>query len=82
MSNMSCNFCRLKEIKKDAKRRGNKVILRRSIFMSGTCVFEVPESMEELPRYIEPSNRFPKGNKMYQKYFKGWLMLIPKECAC
>lgn len=77
-----CNFCKLKRYKKDAAKNNNKLILKRSIFMNGTCVFEVPKNMIEFPKYIEPNNKLPNGNDTYQNYIKCWMTEIPEKCAC
>lgn len=78
-----CNYCLLQQYKKEAKKRGNMIITRPSNFMGGTCVFEIPKNIDfVLDTYIEPKDKYPNGNKIYQKFNVGWMMSIPDKCEC
>jgi hypothetical protein len=79
-----CNYCTLKEIKRNAEKAGSTVHLRPSGFMGGTDVFVVPEG-EKLPEkedMVQPCDEYPNGNDYYSKYQRAWLMDIPDHCAC
>lgn len=77
-----CNYCTLQRYKRDAKKRGAKLILKASNFMEGTDVFEIPAKEFKLPDYKEPSESLPNGDEVYQKYHKSWMMEISNHCVC
>ena len=81
MSDRPCNYCNLQRYKREAKKRGNKIITKPSNFM-GVCIFEVPKEMKEIPKYIEPNKKYPNGDEIYQKYRIAWIMEIGSSCAC
>jgi len=64
-----------------AHARGNIIVIKNSTFMEGKCVFELPKGMK-LPSYIEPNDKFPNGDAIYEKYNKAWMMSIGINCTC
>ena len=76
-----CNYCSLKVYKKEAKKVGEKIVLRPSSFMGGTNVFQVKKG-EKIPKYIGPCKKYPNGDKWYEKHHKSWMMSIGDYCEC
>lgn len=76
-----CNYCHLNHYKLLAKREGKRIILKPSNFMGGTIVLAVPKG-EKLPTYTEPCEKYPNGDKNYQKYWKSWMMEVGTCCSC
>lgn len=76
-----CNYCRVKEYKKRAKERGNKIVLRPSNFMDGITVLEVVDG-ELIPKYKEPCDALPNGDEWYNKHRISWMMEIGDSCDC
>ncbi len=77
-----CNFCNLKRYKTDAKKKGNRIVLRSSNFMGGMDVFEVPKGEKLAIKYIQPCDKYPNGDKNYQKFHKSWMREIGNRCEC
>lgn len=76
-----CNYCSLNHYKLLAKREGKRIVLKPSNFMNGIIVFAVPKG-KKLLSYIEPNNKYPNGDKNYQKYWKSWMAEIGTYCSC
>ncbi len=78
----ACNYCNLKRIRKQAKAEHQRVVLRSSNFMGGTCVYVIPKGVV-MPKAIkEPSDKLPSGDEFHEKYSVSWLMEIPQFCCC
>lgn len=78
-----CNYCLLKKyMSKASKKDVNKIVIKRSSFMGGFLVFEIPKEMGDIPKYVEPNKRYPNGDRVYKKYIKAWMGAIPEHCAC
>ena len=79
-----CNYCGLKQIRADAKKKKMKVVLLSSSFMRGTDVFVVPRHIPitEIRRWKDCSDKLPNGDKNYQKYHVSWMMEIGNRCEC
>ena len=79
---IQCNFCKLKKYKKQATKNGNEIIIRDSNFMGGKCIFEVPKG-EKLLKYIEGGDeKYPNGDRVYQKHIVSWMKEIGDRCEC
>jgi len=78
---MRCNYCGLKSYRREAKKRGNKIVLRPSSFMGGITVFEI-EKHEKVPKYIEPCEKYPNGDQWYEKHSRAWMKEIGNYCEC
>lgn len=76
-----CNYCTLSSLKRQAKKENKRIVLKQSHFMGGMEVFTVSKG-ERLPEYKEPSDEYPNGCEVYQKYHKAWMMEIPDHCCC
>jgi len=76
-----CNYCSLQLYRKQAKERGNKIVLRPSGFMGGIEVFEVGKK-ESIPKYKGPSDKLPNGDEWYEKHIISWMMEIGNSCCC
>ena len=79
-----CNYCSLKQIRTDAKKKKMKVVLIPSSFMGGTDVFVVPSHIKEaeIRTWTDCSDKFPNGDKNRQKYCVSWMMKIGNHCEC
>ena len=79
-----CNYCSMKAIKADAKRKKMKVVVIASSFMGGKDVFVVPPDFEirDIRRWKDCSDKLPNGDKNYQKYHAAWMMEIGNHCEC
>ena len=80
-----CNYCTFTKMKHDAKRKGTRLVIRKSSFapfdVKGIDVFEVPKGMK-LPPYKQPSSKLPNGCKVRQKYWRAFFMTLPDHCVC
>jgi len=81
MSSRSCNYCIVKRWKREAVKKGTRIVVKSSNFMGGNCVFEIPKGEKLLP-YIEPNDKFPNGDAVYAKYSRAWMMSIGDCCEC
>ena len=80
----TCNYCHFNRIKKHAEEQGKTVHQLRPGYMGGTDIFVVPKG-EPLPsrsEMIMPCDKYPNGNKAYNKYHVSWMMSIPTHCCC
>jgi len=78
---MRCNYCSLKEYKKEARKRGKTIVLQPSSFMGGVCVLEIKKG-EKVPQYIEPCNKYPNGDQWYEEHTRTWMLEIGNLCSC
>lgn len=85
MSNRECNYCQLQRLKQEAKRKGVRIILKKSSFAPfdtpGIDVFEVPKGTK-LPPYKNPCHKLPNGCPVYQKYHRIWFGSVGDHCEC
>ena len=79
-----CNYCSYKKLKKRAKEKGMVVKKLPSTWKMGHQLFIVPKTItiQEIRTWKEPSDELPNGDKNWEKYSCGWMMVIPKECWC
>jgi hypothetical protein len=68
-------------MRKRAKAEGKVIKLSPSRFMGGTNIFRLPKGVT-LPKYVEPCDKLPNGDEVYQKYNVGWMMEISAVCCC
>jgi hypothetical protein len=66
-----CNYCRLKEIKKQAKKDKMKVVINHLV--CGIDIYVVPKGIK-IPTYFDRNFRV--------EYFKSWMMEISDSCVC
>jgi hypothetical protein len=62
----TCNFCNLKRIRREAKREGKVVRLRKDKTYDGTNVY-VLDKGESI---------------IHDKHFAAWMMKITEKCCC
>jgi len=79
-----CNYCSLKFIKQDAKKKNMKVIMLSSNFMGGTDIFVVPRSISlgTIRQWKDCDKCPPNGDKNYCKYHVAWMQEITSYCCC
>ena len=79
-----CNYCSLKQIKANARKKRMKVVLLPSSFMGGTDVFVVPRHIPkaEIKRWKDCDAAPPNGDMFYRKYHVAWMMSIGDHCEC
>ena len=69
-----CNYCTLREIRKEARGRARVHLRRSSGGMGGVDVFVVPKG-EKLDTSVDE-----KGN--HNPQWKAWLMEVSDHCVC
>ena len=67
-----CNYCKLREIRDEAKRQGKFVQVRQGAgSLGGVNVYVVPDATQHYYLQEEEDN-----------YFKEWFMAIGDHCTC
>ena len=70
-----CNYCVLKQIRKQAKDAGKKVTVKPSGYsLGGKDIYVHPADV--LTEALTPDT------ENHKNYFVAWLMEIPKRCKC
>ena len=66
-----CNYCRLKRLRSEAARDGNKVVLRKGEHMDGLIGVGVDV-------YVMPVNE----TLIKECYWRAWYMALGRSCEC
>ena len=71
-----CNYCSMKDIKREAKGKGHRVVTREGTGqLGGINVYILPPGVE-MAKVIKDDDEFSK------KYFVAWFMKLSESCVC
>ena len=74
----TCNFCRLKDIRRRAKEKGQKVTLRASGFWGGKDVYVHPKDVKIPTKHVHQDD----NKEGPDEYWVAWMWEIPERCCC
>lgn len=74
----TCNYCRLKRLKKYAKDNNLKVTKRSSNFMGGVDFYIHPKEVKIPPGF----KHTPDNKEGFDEYFTIWCKAVGKYCEC